>query len=58
MEKVDRINTIRQYNDALGLVHPQVQKEISLWEQLGMYAWHGKHHLGHILDLKERMGWQ
>lgn len=37
--------------------HPEHQKEISLWLLLGMYAWHGKHHVAHITSLRERMGW-
>lgn len=37
--------------------HPEQKKKISLWELLGMYAWHGKHHLKHITNLRERMGW-
>jgi hypothetical protein len=24
---------------------------------LGMYAWHGKHHIAHITSLAQRMGW-
>ncbi len=28
--------------------HPEHNKEMSLWYLLGMYAWHGKHHVGHI----------
>lgn len=24
---------------------------------LGMYAWHGRHHVAHITTLRERMGW-
>jgi uncharacterized damage-inducible protein DinB len=24
---------------------------------LGMYAWHGRHHVGHITSLRERNGW-
>ena len=24
---------------------------------LALYAWHGEHHLAHITNLKERMGW-
>jgi len=34
--------------------HPQYQKEITLWSLLGMYAWHGKHHLAQITSLKQR----
>ena len=28
--------------------HPGQQKSISLWNLLGSYAWHGKHHTAHI----------
>lgn len=38
-------------------MHPQTQKEITLERMLGLYAWHGKHHLMHITALKERMKW-
>jgi len=24
---------------------------------LGLYAWHGRHHVAHITSLRERMGW-
>lgn len=37
--------------------HPEQQKEISLWNLLASYAWHGKHHVAHITALRERMGW-
>ncbi len=37
--------------------HPEQQKEITLWFLLGMYAWHSKHHLAHITNLKERHHW-
>jgi len=39
------------------LFHPEHKKEMSLWYLLGMYAWHGKHHVKHITALRERMGW-
>jgi hypothetical protein len=29
----------------------------SLKKSLGMYTWHGKHHIAHITSLRERMGW-
>ena len=25
---------------------------------INMYAWHGRHHVGHITTLRERMGWE
>jgi len=37
--------------------HPEQKKEITLWNLLGMYAWHGRHHTAHITDLRERMKW-
>ena len=37
--------------------HPEHKKEMSLWHLLGMYAWHGRHHVQHILSLRERMKW-
>ncbi len=30
---------------------------MSLWHLLGMYAWHGKHHVAHITSLRDRKGW-
>jgi hypothetical protein len=28
--------------------HPEHQKTMTLWYLLGMYAWHGRHHVAHI----------
>lgn len=39
------------------VIHPALNKELSLWHLLGSYAWHGKHHVAHITSLRERMGW-
>ena len=39
------------------VVHPQHGKIFSLWDLLGLYAWHGRHHAAHITSLRERMGW-
>ena len=36
-------------------VHPEDGKVYILKEVVGMYAWHGKHHLMHVLNLKKRM---
>jgi len=30
---------------------------VSLNKNLGLYAWHGRHHVAHITTLVERMGW-
>jgi uncharacterized damage-inducible protein DinB len=37
-------------------VHPDSGQH-TLWHLLGLYAWHGKHHVAHINSLRERMGW-
>jgi hypothetical protein len=37
--------------------HPDSKKYIRVTDLMGTYAWHGDHHLGHILGLKARMGW-
>jgi len=39
------------------IYHPEYKKTMRLWYLLGMYAWHGKHHVAHINSLRERMGW-
>jgi uncharacterized damage-inducible protein DinB len=37
--------------------HPEQKKTMTLWFLLGMYAWHGKHHVAHITSLRERNKW-
>ena len=37
--------------------HPEQEKTMSLWYLLGMYVWHGKHHVAHITSLRDRMQW-
>jgi uncharacterized damage-inducible protein DinB len=39
------------------LVHPEHQRQMTLWYLLGNYAWHGKHHVAHITSLRERNNW-
>ena len=38
------------------LRHPEMGV-LTLDAQLGLYAWHGRHHVGHITSLRERVGW-
>lgn len=38
------------------LVHPQ-NGPTTLDKMLGLYAWHSKHHVAHITELRKRMGW-
>ena len=36
--------------------HPEIGV-VTLGEVLGMYAWHGRHHVAHITNLRQRKGW-
>lgn len=37
-------------------VHPDSGQH-DIWFLLGLYAWHGRHHVAHINSLRQRMGW-
>ena len=37
--------------------HPDQKKTMRLWYLLGLYAWHGRHHVAHITALRESMKW-
>ncbi|MGB6823580.1 MAG: putative metal-dependent hydrolase [Candidatus Acidiferrales bacterium] len=37
--------------------HPE-RGAMSLDDTLGLYAWHGRHHVAHITGLRERKGWK
>ena len=37
--------------------HPEHEGTPALDWLVAMYAWHGKHHVGHITSLRERKGW-
>jgi hypothetical protein len=52
--------SIRQIPDSdwnRTIFHPGLQKTVTLWYLLGMYSWHGKHHVAHITSLRERNNW-
>ena len=38
------------------LDHPELGR-IPLWTMLLLYEWHSRHHLAHVVRLRERMGW-
>jgi uncharacterized damage-inducible protein DinB len=38
------------------VIYPATLKETTLWHLLGMYAWHGKHHVAHILAFRQGKG--
>jgi uncharacterized damage-inducible protein DinB len=38
--------------------HPEQKREVRLNETLAMYAWHGRHHVGHITSVIDWMNWK
>jgi uncharacterized damage-inducible protein DinB len=38
-------------------IHPDGNEEVSLKENIGIYAWHSQHHYAHIENLMIREGW-
>ena len=51
------LNVMTEADYAKSFMHPETGKEMRLDFTLGMYAWHGNHHLAHITKLIEREGW-
>ena len=41
----------------LYFIHPDTKRQVALKTLMGMYAWHGEHHLAHITHLKKLKGW-
>ncbi len=39
------------------VMHPEYNKEMSLWYLLGKYAWHGRHHVAQIQSLRDSKQW-
>ncbi len=37
--------------------HPEQKMNYSIWEVLKVYVWHGKHHVAHIMQLRNRNNW-
>jgi hypothetical protein len=38
--------------------HHSEHGPVRLDQNAALYAWHGRHHVGHITSLRERMGWK
>ena len=53
--------TLKEVNDEdwnnRTVFHPENSRTMRLWFLLGLYAWHGKHHVAHITKLRESKGW-
>ncbi len=37
--------------------HPEHQRNLTLWDIITLYAWHGKHHAAQITTFREKMNW-
>ena len=37
--------------------HPQTDESVTLWTALNYYPWHGRHHTGQILWLRQHHNW-
>lgn len=37
--------------------HPESKRDMSVKFLIALYAWHGKHHVAHIIELRKRMNW-
>lgn len=38
-------------------IHPEGNQRVSLKRNIGIYAWHSRHHYAHIENLMKRQGW-
>jgi uncharacterized damage-inducible protein DinB len=51
------LNTMTDTDFTRTFVHPQSKQTLSLARTLGLYAWHGNHHIAHVTELKKNKGW-
>ena len=35
--------------------HPEHNRLFPIWEMVALYAWHGRHHVAHIMQLKNKL---
>jgi uncharacterized damage-inducible protein DinB len=54
---VSVLNSMSDADFAKQFRHPELGV-VPLDKNLALYAWHGKHHTAHIVNLRERMKWQ
>lgn len=50
------LRSLKQEDFARTFRHPELGV-VSLDRNLGLYAWHGRHHVAHITELRRREGW-
>ena len=50
------LRSMSEADFARTLTHPE-RGPMTLDQMLGLYSWHGKHHVAHVTSLAKRMGW-
>ena len=50
------LGSLKESDWQLTFVHPE-RGPMTLDMNLGLYAWHSRHHVAHITQLRKRMGW-
>jgi len=50
------LRSLKAEDFARSFRHPDLGL-VSLDKNLGLYSWHGRHHVAHITSLRERQGW-
>lgn len=50
------LESMSEADYARTFVHPE-RGNVTLANNLALYAWHSRHHVAHITRLRERMGW-
>jgi hypothetical protein len=53
---VELLRSFKSADMARTFVHPE-RGAMSLDVALSLYAWHGRHHVAHITNLRQRQGW-
>ena len=51
------LNSLTSADMKKDFIHPEHNTKFSVEQVINLYAWHSRHHLAHITNLKERMGW-
>lgn len=51
------VDNVQEQDWMRTVVHPEYNREMSLWHLLQLYAWHGRHHVAHIKALRHREDW-
>lgn len=56
MRWVELLSTLTPSDIEKTFIHPE-SGEVSVGKNIGIYAWHGRHHLAHITSLRSSKGW-